>query len=176
MTLQRAFAILIASIMFAYAPADAMTLASPDFTNGDTIPVVFTFNGFGCTGQNHPPRLRWSDVPAGTKALALTVWDPDAPTSVGWVHWTLFRIPPSARALNGAPTAPAVSGRNDFGTTGYGGPCPPSGDNPHHFIFTLDALDSNLPLGKNSTYALYRFMRRGHVLASARLVGRYGRR
>ncbi len=154
------------------APATAMTLKSRDFAPGATIPQRFSFNGFGCKGANVAPHLAWSAVPRATKMLAVTMYDPDAPTGVGWVHWVLLNVPPGATSTDGLQ---ATSGLTDFGVSAYGGPCPPIGDKPHRYIFTLYALDTKFPFGRTTTYAAFQFTIRGHVLTQAKLVGRYGR-
>lgn len=136
-----------------YAGEPKFTLSSPDLASG-TFDSKFILNGFGCTGSNVSPALRWSNVPAGTKSLALQVHDPDAPTGSGFWHWVVYNIPPTATGLpqgagNSSNTlpVPAFGGANDFldtGATGvngnYGGPCPPTGDKPHRYVFTLYAL------------------------------------
>jgi Raf kinase inhibitor-like YbhB/YbcL family protein len=135
------------------AQTPTFTLSSPDLANG-TFGTKFILNGFGCTGQNVSPQLVWSAIPAGTKSLQLQVHDPDAPTGAGFWHWAVYDIPPTTTGLaqgagNSPTTLPAGSygGNTDFldtGATGvngnYGGPCPPSGDTPHHYNFTLYAL------------------------------------
>jgi Raf kinase inhibitor-like YbhB/YbcL family protein len=137
----------------AQAQPAAFSLSSPDLASG-TFDNKFVLNGFGCKGQNVSPALEWRNVPAGTKSLALQVYDPDAPTGSGFWHWALYNIPPATTALpqgagNDAARLPpgAFGGNTDFmdtGTTGvngnYGGPCPPQGDKPHRYIFTLYAL------------------------------------
>ncbi len=114
----------------------------------------FVLNGFGCTGSNVSPELRWRNVPPGTQSLALQVYDPDAPTGSGFWHWAVYDIPPKVtRLAQGAGNNPATlppgayGGNTDFMDTGatgvngnYGGPCPPVGDKPHHYTFTLFAL------------------------------------
>jgi Raf kinase inhibitor-like YbhB/YbcL family protein len=151
----------------------AMTLRSSDIRPNAMIAKRFIFNGFGCTGGNAQPTIAWSGVPKGAKALALTVYDPDAPTTVGFVHWLLLRIPPTAMSTGNL--SGAVNGLTDFGEPGYHGPCPPPGDRPHRYIFTLYALDTDFPFTPTTTYAAFRFTIRGHVLARATLTGRYGR-
>jgi Raf kinase inhibitor-like YbhB/YbcL family protein len=151
----------------------ALTLRSSDIRPTGMIAKRFIFNGFGCTGANAQPTLTWTGAPRGTKAFALAVFDPDAPTTVGFVHWLLLRIPPTVTSTANATTA--VNGLTDFGEPGYHGPCPPPGDKPHRYIFTLYALDTDFPFTSTTTYAVFRFTIRGHVLASARLIGRYGR-
>ena len=135
------------------AGAKAFTLSSPDLASG-TFEKKFTLNGFGCTGSNISPAIEWSNVPAGAKSLALQVHDINVAAGNQFWHWGVYNIPATATGLpqgagNSAATlpAPAIGGANDFldtGVTGgngnYGGPCPPMGDKPHHYVFTLYAL------------------------------------
>lgn len=135
------------------AQTPAFTLSSSDLASG-TFTNKFVLNGFGCKGDNVSPALQWSNVPPGTKSLALQVYDPDAPTGSGFWHWAIYNIPASVSGLaqgagNGAAALPpgAFGGNTDFMDTGatggngnYGGPCPPTGDKPHRYIFTLFAL------------------------------------
>src|SRR5450759_3800694 len=135
------------------AQMPVFTLSSPDLVSG-TFATQFILNGFGCTGGNISPAVNWTNPPPGTKSFALNVFDPDAPTGSGFWHWAVYNIPASATGLargagNAAATlpAPAFGGTTDLldtGTTGgngnYGGPCPPAGDQPHRYIFTLYAL------------------------------------
>ena len=118
----------------------ALTLTSPDLTAGARVPAAFVWSRDGCSGANRTPRLRWSAPPPGTRSFALTVIDPDAPKPGGWVHWRVEGIPAAARGLGSALPRGAVVAKNDFGTTGWGGPCPPPGP-LHHYVFTLRALD-----------------------------------
>jgi Raf kinase inhibitor-like YbhB/YbcL family protein len=129
------------------------TLESPDIPSG-TIDAKFVLNGFGCTGGNVSPALQWRNAPLGTKSFSLQMFDPDAPTGSGFWHWTVYNIPASVSELpqgagNSPGTLPAGShgGITDYldtgltgGNTNYGGPCPPAGDPPHRYIFTLFAL------------------------------------
>src|SRR5262245_58672457 len=135
----------------------AITLTSPSFRHEGTIPKRFT-----CEGPDVSPALQWAGTPAGTKSLALIVDDPDAPDPKApktvWVHWVLYNIPPSATGLaeaiapSGLP-AGTKEGVNDWGRTGYGGPCPPIGR--HRYYHKLFALDTVLPdLGKPTKAAL----------------------
>ena len=148
-----AVAICMAAGVAAHAQTSTFTLSSPDLSGG-SFDNQFVLNGFGCKGQNASPALQWSNVPAGTKSLALQVYDPDAPTGSGFWHWAVYNIPADANGLargagNSAATLPpgAFGGNTDFVDTGatggngnYGGPCPPVGDKPHRYIFTLFAL------------------------------------
>ncbi len=166
------------------ARADGFTLTSQDISEGGTIQNEQVFNSFGCTGQNISPRLAWSGAPANTKSYALTIYDPDAPTGSGFWHWVVFNIPAKTTQLaknagdvhhNRLPRG-ATQSRTDYGIAGYGGPCPPPGDKPHHYIITLHALDvDKLPLNKDTTAAVVGFNLHFHTIASATLTGLYGR-
>jgi hypothetical protein len=149
-----------------------VTLDSNAFTDGGTIPKRYT-----CEGQDISPPLAWSGVPAGTKSLALIVDDPDAPDPKApkrtYVHWVLFDIPPTVTSLPEGGTLPAGTreGRNDWGRTGYGGPCPPIGR--HRYFHKLYALDTVLgDLGGPTKAQLEKAME-GHILAEGRLLGTY---
>ena len=145
----------------------AFTLISSAFHDGGVIPRECT-----CDGEDVPPPLAWSGVPEGTRSFALVVDDPDAPGGT-FTHWLLHDIPGSAAAL---PASPGKALRTSFGRTGYGGPCPPRGDPPHRYVFTLYALDvPALGLHDGTRASLDRALR-AHTLGVARLTGRYGRR
>lgn len=141
-----------------------MELTSPAFAAGEPIPAAHT-----CDGADRPPPLAWSDVPAGTRALALIVDDPDAPRGT-WLHWTIWNLPVEPHDLPGA----APQGMNDFGNVGWGGPCPPSGT--HRYFFRLFALDAPLDLPGGATRAELEGAMQDHVLAQAELMGTYRRR
>lgn len=150
------------------------------FDDDRTMPIstVHTWAG----GENSSPDLSWSGAPAGTQSFAVTMYDPDAPTTVGFVHWVLFNLPPGITALEAGAGAAgknpdgSVLGYTDWGNSEYGGPLPPPGDPPHHYHITVYALDlPKLDLGPNTTYAFFRFSILGHVLGEARLTGRFGR-
>jgi Raf kinase inhibitor-like YbhB/YbcL family protein len=155
-----------------------LTVRSATFEDGGTIPLSAAYSGVG--GQNKSPELSWSGVPAGTKSLALTVWDPDAPTTVGFAHWVRVNMPPTLTELpEGAGTQRGewVDGISDWGQPGYGGMAPPAGDQPHHYVFTVYALDAEakeLGFDEHATYAKLRFLIRGHVLATGTITGTFG--
>lgn len=165
------------------APMAKLTIRSNTFTDGGTLPMSTVFNGFGCTGGNRSPHLAWSDAPSGTVSFALILHDPDAPTGTGWYHWVLFNIPPNVHELKegaGAKSSPdlpagAVLGLTDFGFSEYGGPCPPVGDKPHHYRFTIYALSSKIDGGPTTTAAAVRFLVRGSTLAMGTMTGLFGR-
>ena len=158
----------------AHAEGSVMKLTSSDFQQGGGIPSRYT-----CDGQNVSPPLAWEDVPAVAKSLALISDDPDAPMGT-WVHWVLWNLPPDTRQLGeGFPTGAtlpdgAMQGTTDFGRTGYGGPCPPSG--AHRYFFKLYALDAMLSLKPGSTKAQLEAAMNGHILAQAELMGTYQRK
>jgi Raf kinase inhibitor-like YbhB/YbcL family protein len=136
------------------ANAQSMSLTSSEIKEGGTIANEQVFKGFGCAGGNVSPGLSWSGAPSGTKSLAVSIYDPDAPTGSGWWHWVVFNIPPNVTSLpKGAGDLKtklmpkgAIQSRTDFGADGYGGPCPPAGFDLHF-----------------------------HTLAKATLTGLYGR-
>ena len=178
----------VATVVMAAAPlagAAGFSLASPTIKPGSTLTEAQVFNGFGCTGKNVSPALKWSGAPSGTKSFALTVYDPDAPTGSGWWHWVVYNIPASATELaEGAGTAdgkslPAGSqqGRTDFGAPGFGGACPPPGDKPHRYIFTVYALKTDkLDIPEGGTAALVGYMINANKLGSASFTAKYGRK
>jgi hypothetical protein len=176
-------ALVLGTAPFGAAAAD-FKLASPTIKPGSTLTEAQVFNGFGCTGKNVSPALKWSGAPAGTKSYALTVYDPDAPTGSGWWHWVVYNIPASATELpEGAGTAdgkglPAGSaqGKTDFGAPGFGGACPPKGDKPHRYIFTVYALKTDkLDIPAEGTAALVGFMINANKLGQASFTAKYGR-
>ncbi len=157
------------------------TLVSPDL--GGQFTEEFVYNNFGCEGQNLSPHLVWRNAPAGTKSFAITMYDPDAPTGSGWWHWLVFDIPASVTELttgashhdNQMPAA-AIQSLTDFGTYGYGGPCPPPNDGDHRYIITVYALpETRLGLDKNATPATVGFYLNNKALAKASLLIYYGR-
>jgi len=145
--------------MSAVASLAAAFALSSGFANGGDIPRRYT-----CDGASAVPPLRWTAPPRRTRSLALEVLDPDAPggTFVHWVQWGLTR----GKA--------GVQGTNSTGGLGWTGPCPPPGP-AHHYVFRLYALDAALPLRRGADDAAFRRALRGHVLATARLVGVYRR-
>jgi Raf kinase inhibitor-like YbhB/YbcL family protein len=163
--------------------AGKFTLVSPDIGQGKTISDDQVFNAFGCKGKNLSPALFWSNPPAGTKSFAIMVHDPDAPTGSGFWHWVVYNIPADTDKIpaeagdvkkKGMPVG-AVQGRTDFGTFGYGGPCPPPGK-PHHYHFRVFALKvPKLEVPADATAALIGFNVQANKLAEADLVGLYGR-
>jgi Raf kinase inhibitor-like YbhB/YbcL family protein len=173
------------------------TLSSPDLAGG-TIADKYVLNGFGCKGQNVSPALEWRNVPAGTKSLAIQIHDPDAPTGSGFWHWAVYDIPVGTTGLpQGAGNSPstlpagAIGGNTDFMDTGatggngnYGGPCPPTGDAPHHYVFTIyalsvDNLEGAAQIPRTGTAGLFSFaINKGvgpALLGKASFIATYGR-
>lgn len=166
------------------ASAGDFVLSSPTIKPGSHLTSAQVFNGFGCTGKNVSPALAWQGAPAGTRSYALTVYDPDAPTGSGWWHWVALNIPATVQSL--AEGVGTVSGamlpqgtlqvRTDFGQPGFGGACPPVGDKPHRYIFTIHALKvPRLELPPNATAALAGYMIHANELGQAGFTAYYGR-
>jgi hypothetical protein len=145
------------------------TLTSSAFSDRAAIP-----RRYSCDGLDVSPPLSWSGVPAGTKALLLTVTDPDAR---GFVHWVGWDLAPDLGSLtegaSGALPDGALEGRNDFGRIGWGGPCPPSGT--HRYVFTLTALSAPLGLPRGTELAAVQRRAAGATVGETRLEGTYRR-
>jgi len=145
-------------------------LTSEAFQNGQPIPVEYS-----CDGGDRSPALHWGEPPAGTRSFALVIDDPDAPSGT-FRHWGVFDIPASARSVGGGQRV-GTEVSNDFGRSGYGGPCPPKGHGPHHYHFKLFALDTDkLGLSANSKVVDVENAARQHAIAEGELVGTYERR
>jgi Raf kinase inhibitor-like YbhB/YbcL family protein len=143
-------------------------LESSAFENVQAIP-----SRHSCEGEDVSPPLRWTNVPEGTRSLALVVDDADAPGGV-FAHWIAWGLDPAAGGLGEGEAAPR-EGRNDFGTTGYRGPCPPPGHGRHRYVFRLYALDAEPELGAGAAKAELEQAIEGQVLTTAELVGTYER-
>ena len=174
-------AMLLALCLAASSGGGAFQVTSPEVQDQKPLREAQVYHGYGCKGGNASPALRWRFAPAGTKSFAVTVFDPDAPTGHGFWHWIVYDIPPSAEGLPAgvrADTLPAgaVQGRNDFGMSEYSGACPPPGDRPHRYVFTVYALRSER-LGLSAGAAAQEIEARleGNALAKATLTATYGR-
>ena len=152
----------------------AFQISSPAFQPNSDIPKPFT-----CDGPDGSPALRWNDPPPGTQTLALIMDDPDAPVGT-WVHWVIYDLPAATRELpQGMPKDETLKdgsrqGRNDFGTVGYRGPCPPPGK-VHQYWFRVYALDGPLklppqPNGRDVLRAIA-----GHTVRVAEIMGTFSR-
>lgn len=161
-------------------PADLakLTLTSTSWPDGGIIPAPSVADG-----NNISPQLTWSKGPAGTASYVVTMFDPDAPTGVGWWHWLAFNIPPGVTSLDqdASRNMPSgiVQGLGDAGVSGYFGPAPPPGDKPHHYYITVSALDKMIPPnhGASTSGALLAFLmsKEAKVLARGQYLGMYGR-
>ena len=158
-----------------------MTISSPAFFNGATIPERYTGDG-----EDVSPPLRWRGTPADTKEFALLCEDPDAPTQQAWVHWLVYKIPASIFELPEALPKEArlkkpiaiYQGCNSWSNApkvGYRGPAPPSQDGTHHYCFRLYALANSLDLEPGIDRATFTAATRGQILAQTELVGTYQR-
>ncbi|TJY59467.1 YbhB/YbcL family Raf kinase inhibitor-like protein [Sinimarinibacterium sp. CAU 1509] len=168
----------------AQARAAEFMLGSSDIDPATALAQTFVYQGFGCSGDNRSPALRWSGAPSQTRSFALTVYDPDAPTGSGWWHWVVVNLPATTQALpqgagdaagTGLPDG-ALQIRTDFGVPGYGGPCPPPGDTAHRYIVTLYALKTeHLDLTADVSAAMAGFMIKANAIAQTQFEVRYGR-
>lgn len=174
--MKRTALVLLLSFSFLSIGGDLMALEikSPAFEDGVSIPPQYT-----CKGQDVSPPLNWSGVPEGTKSIALISDDPDAPVGT-WVHWVIYNIPADASGLEegipkkGVLPNGSMQGITDFGTIGYGGPCPPPGG-PHRYYFKLYALDIKVDLKPGATKADLLESIKGHVLEEAQIMGTFKR-
>ena len=152
---------------------ETFSISSGAFAEGGTIPVEYT-----CDGKDMSPPLVFSGIPDSAKSIALVMDDPDAPGKT-WVHWIIYNIPAGTKQLaegippTGTLNDGSMQGTSDFGKTGYGGPCPPSGT--HRYYFKAYALDTVLDLQSGASKGQLEKAMQGHVLAKSELMGRYGR-
>jgi len=163
--------------------AQEFTLKSDELRGQITETQVLS--GFGCSGKNISPSLKWMNAPEDTKSFALTVYDPDAPTGSGWWHWVIFNISSDISELRQnagnlqrslAPKE-SIQSMTDFGNPGFGGACPPLGDKPHKYIFTIFALNiSKLDLNEKTPPAMVGFFLNKHAIAKASIIAYYDRK
>ena len=160
--------------------AEGFYLSSSDIQGQISDDQVF--NSFGCNGKNISPQLHWQNAPVGTKSFAVNVYDPDAPTGSGWWHWVVFNINDKADTLktgaSGSKEMPAgaVESVTSYGSKGFGGACPPPGDKPHRYIFTVYALDvAKLEQNAEARPELIGFFLNSHAIAKASIMAYYGR-
>lgn len=180
-----AIAALTALLLFSSSAfAHGLTLTGPVRMSGDRLAHAQVLDGFGCNGGNRSPALRWLRPPANAKSYAITVFDIDAPTGSGWWHWVVYDIPATTDHLEAGAgdahgnrlPAGARQARNDFGQQAYGGACPPKGDKPHRYIFTLHALDvARLEAPADASPAMIGFLIGQHRIAKASLTALYSR-
>jgi Raf kinase inhibitor-like YbhB/YbcL family protein len=158
---------LAASIASFAAGGAKMKVTSSAFQEGANIPSKFS-----CDGANSSPPLQISDVPSEAKSLVLIVDDPDAPSGL-FTHWAVWNISPQTSAVAEGSTPKGVQGTNDFGKSGYGGPCPPSGT--HRYYFKIFALDRKLDLPFGAKRGQLDAAIKSHVIAQGELMGRYSK-
>ncbi len=161
------------------ATASSFTLSSTDIH--EPLSKAQAFNRSGCGGKNISPQLSWNNAPAGTKSFAITVYDPDARAGSGWWHWVVFNIPGNINQIKTgvsqeAMPAGSVESMNSYGMKGFGGACPPEGDQPHRYIFTVYALDINkINQSADAKPELIGSFLNRHAIAKASLMTHYGR-
>jgi len=163
----------------------AFTVVSNSFKDGDYLGkdhILSQDFGFGCAGGNKSPHLKWSGAPSGTRSFAVTCFDPDAPTGSGFWHWLVVNIPADVTELalgagsaGGALPKGALMTRTDFGAPGYGGPCPPEGDHPHRYLFTVFAVSDMLDVTADTSAAVVGFNLHFKTLAKAAIMGLFKR-
>ena len=172
------FTVFLCGISTAHAKIE---LTSTDITDGGVLKTAQVFNGFGCTGENISPQLSWTGVPENTKSLAITIYDPDAPTGSGWWHWLAFNIPTTAESIASGASLKSmpdgtIESRTDYGAAGFGGACPPVGDKPHRYIVTLYALNTDkLDLDANATAAMVGFSLNATMIEKTSITATFGR-
>lgn len=165
--------------------AGELRVVSESFADGGRLPLAQVGGMLGTGGQDRTPHLRWDSVPAGTRSLAVTCLDPDAPTGSGFWHWAMWGLPADVVELpEGAVTLDVKDGRlpesarllrNDAGLAGFVGAAPPPGHGDHRYMFVVHALDlDDLGLDDAASPALLGFHMFGHTLARGRVTGTYG--
>jgi len=164
--------------------ADTFKLSSQDIADGEFMSKTQEFNGFGCVGGDLSPQLKWSGAPKGTKSFAITAYDPDAPTGSGWWHWQIVNIPHNVNEMAAgagstqkdlAPKG-SMQIKNDYGSRGFGGACPPKGHGVHHYRFTVHALSvEKLELPADASGALTGYMINANTIETSTIESLYRR-
>ena len=162
-----ALAIALVALASFAAGGARMKITSSAFQEGGNIPPKFT-----CDAGDSSPPLRIAEIPSDAKTLALVVDDPDAPSGL-FTHWIVWNISPQTNTIAEGSAAQGVQGTNDFGKSGYGGPCPPSGT--HRYYFKIFALDRELNLPSGTKRNQLDAAMKGHVVAQGQLMGRYAK-
>jgi hypothetical protein len=163
-----AVAILLTAIASFAAGGARMKVTSSAFQEGSNIPSKFT-----CDGSDSSPPLQITGVPSEAKTLVLIADDPDAPGGL-FTHWLVWNVPPQTNSIAEGSAPKGVHGTNDFGKSGYRGPCPPPGT--HRYSFKIFALDRELDLGSGAKRSQVDAAIKGHAIAQGELVGRYARK
>lgn len=164
--------------------AGSLTLSSQDIVQGEFMSKAQEFNGFGCSGKDLSPHLKWSDAPENTKSFAITAYDLDAPTGSGWWHWQVVNIPVAVNEIstdagnaknNNLPLG-SLQIKNDYGIRGFGGACPPEGHGVHHYRFIIHALSvEKLGLPEDASGALAGYMINANTIQSSTIESLYKR-
>lgn len=180
--MKRLLPIAVATLFAGNVLAFDLSSPDPEVKNGKPMTKVQEYKGFGCNGDNLSPELLWKDAPAGTRSFAVTVFDPDAPTGSGFWHWVVYNIPATATGLpagvgvNAQYPIGTKQGRNDFGDRNYSGACPPVGDRPHHYIFTVHALKvDRLTVPEDASAALIGYNIIANRIGLAKMTTTYSR-
>ena len=161
--------VILLAVVAAFAAGGArMKITSSAFQEGGNIPLKFT-----CDGSDTSPSLQITGVPSEAKSLVLIADDPDAPGGL-FTHWLVWNIPPQTNSISEGSAPNGVHGTNDFGKSGYKGPCPPPGT--HRYSFKIFALDRELDLRAGAKRSQLDAAMKGHVIAQGELVGRYARK
>jgi Raf kinase inhibitor-like YbhB/YbcL family protein len=163
-----ALAIALVALASLAAGGTKMKITSSAFQEGGNIPSKFT-----CDGGDSSPPLQIAEIPSSAKSLALIVDDPDAASGL-FTHWVVWNVSPQTSGIAEGSTPKGAQGTNDFGKSGYGGPCPPSGT--HRYYFKVFALDRELDLPSGSKRSQLEAAMKGHVVAQGELMGRYSRK
>ena len=180
----RIFLLIVFCLASTMVYAGDFTLTSPTIGNSTMLSEAQVYDGFGCTGKNQSPALKWTAGPKETRSYAITVYDPDAPTGSGWWHWIVYNIPANVTEIAEGAGDPkgkllppgAVQGRSDYGSHAFGGACPPQGDKPHRYIFTVYALKiEKIDVPYDSSAALIGFMINANSVGKASFTAMYGR-
>jgi Raf kinase inhibitor-like YbhB/YbcL family protein len=179
-------ALLSAAAAASATPARHFVLWSPDPLVAEHMPETYIANASGCTGRNASPPLQWKGAPKGTLSYVVTLFDRDErSTPSGWWHWVVYDIPKDVDSLYIGAGAlhsqvlppPTLQGRSDGGEEAYQGPCPPKGDPPHRYVFTVYALKvAKLPVPEDSSGAMVTATAQDYVLAKSVFIAHYGRR
>ncbi len=162
-------ALILFTLLYLYPnkKVETMKISSSSFQNNERIPSKYT-----CDGENLSPALDIEGIPANAKSLVLILDDPDSPSGT-WDHWILFNTPITGKILEDSIPQGAIQGKNTWGKSEYGGPCPGSGT--HHYKFKLYALDTTLNLDEKATKSQVESAMKSHILAQASLTGFYKR-
>ena len=155
-----------------------MILLSPDFKDGDFLDEKFSLSkdyGFGCSGRNIRPHLKWDNISERVVELAITIFDPDAPTGCGFWHWIMVGVDRKYFETNDDCLSNSIQVQNDFGAYSYGGPCSPKNDHPHRYYFTIYGLNSKIDAHKDTPAAQIGFQLHFKAIERASLLGLFKR-